>query len=229
MFWKFLLSLLKLYLPTAVSFITASHTLTKGYLHSILISLMLRLSFLKIAVSFHFSAGTFVSQTFSRTPVWLVYKSITPINIQLSRRKINNYGGTVCHYTNLFHWWKWAPKKINIYFDTAYHTTAHYTAQLLFAICNHNIRFLLPKLKTLSAIQKMLVSPAYFSTHPVGQALWEESLILSKIHWSIWADEWNFCPLPSVTVARTRDFTILQSKQQTWQTYGAGEGRVNWR
>ena len=31
---------------------------------------------------------------------------------------------------------------------------------------------------------------------------------------------------PMVTVARTRDSAILQSKQQTWRTYGAGEGRV---
>ena len=29
-----------------------------------------------------------------------------------------------------------------------------------------------------------------------------------------------------VTVARTRDSAMLQSKQQTWRTYGAGEGRV---
>ena len=29
-----------------------------------------------------------------------------------------------------------------------------------------------------------------------------------------------------VTLARTRDFAILQSKKQTWQTYGAGECRV---
>ena len=32
--------------------------------------------------------------------------------------------------------------KINIYIDTV-----HYTAQLLFAICNHNIRFPLSELK----------------------------------------------------------------------------------
>ena len=49
-------------------------------------------------------------------------------------------------------------------------------------------------MKTLPAIQKMLVSPADFSTRPVGRALWEESL-LSKIHLSIQADEWKFCPL----------------------------------
>ena len=50
-------------------------------------------------------------------------------------------------------------------------------------------------MKTLPAIQKMLVSPADFSTRPVGRALWETSLVLSKIHSSIRADEWNFCPL----------------------------------
>ena len=42
---------------------------------------------------------------------------------------------------------KMRSEKINIYFDTVYHTTAHYTAQHLFAICNHNIRFLLSELK----------------------------------------------------------------------------------
>ena len=84
---------------------------------------------------------------------------------------------------------KMRSEKINIYFDTVYHTTAHYTAQHLFAICNHNIRFLLSELqkvfgwmKTLPAIQKMLISPVDFSTPPVGRALWEESLFLSKIH-----------------------------------------------
>ena len=42
-----------------------------------------------------------------------------------------------------------ALRKINIYFDTVrvYHTTGHYTAQLLLAFCNHNIRFLLLELK----------------------------------------------------------------------------------
>ena len=37
-------------------------------------------------------------------------------------------------------------------------------------------------IKTLSAIQKRLVLPADFSTRPEGRALWEESLVLSKIH-----------------------------------------------
>ena len=50
-------------------------------------------------------------------------------------------------------------------------------------------------MKTLPAIRKMLVSLADFSTRPVGRVLWEESLVLSKIHSSIRADEWNFCPL----------------------------------
>ena len=40
-------------------------------------------------------------------------------------------------------------------------------------------------MKTLPAIQKVLVSPADISTRPVGRALWEESLVLSKIHSSI--------------------------------------------
>ena len=40
---------------------------------------------------------------------------------------------------------KMRSEKINIYFDTVYHTTGHYTAQLLF--CNHFIRFLLSELK----------------------------------------------------------------------------------
>ena len=38
-------------------------------------------------------------------------------------------------------------EKINIFFDTVYHTNAYYTAQLLFAICKHNNRFLLSELK----------------------------------------------------------------------------------
>ena len=32
--------------------------------------------------------------------------------------------------------------------------------------------------------------------------------------------------IPTVTVVHTQDFAILQSKQQTWRTYEAGEGRV---
>ena len=61
-----------------------------------------------------------------------------------SRKKFNNYRDTVCQTYSLM---KMRSEKINIYFDTVYHTTTHYTAQLLFAICNHNIRFLLSELK----------------------------------------------------------------------------------
>ena len=32
--------------------------------------------------------------------------------------------------------------------------------------------------------------------------------------------------IPMVIVVRTRDFAILQSKQQKWRTYGADEVRV---
>ena len=32
--------------------------------------------------------------------------------------------------------------------------------------------------------------------------------------------------IPTVSLARTQDFEILQSKQQTWRTYGAGECKV---
>ena len=57
-----------------------------------------------------------------------------------SRRKINNHSNTVCQTYFID---ENALRKINIYFNTVYHTTAHYIAQLLFTICNHNIRFLL--------------------------------------------------------------------------------------
>ena len=110
LFLTFLISLLKWYLPTAVSFITASHTLTKRVLHSIL-SLMFATFFSQNRVYFPlFLQELSYVRHFSRTLVWLVYKSITTVNIQLSRRKFNNYSDTVCRYTNLFHWWKCAQK-----------------------------------------------------------------------------------------------------------------------
>ena len=141
--WSFLY--LKWYLPTAVSFITASHTLTKRVFHSIF--MFLATFFFQNCVYFPlFLQELSFVRHFSRTPVWLVYKSITPVNIQLSRRKINEYSGTVCHYTNLS-LMKMRSEKINIYFDTVYHTTSHYTAQLLLSIWKHNIRFLLSELK----------------------------------------------------------------------------------
>ena len=140
----------------------------KKSLHSIL-SLMLQLSFLKIAFTFRFFCKRYFSRIYDRqeeNSIITAIQSVKPISLMKMRSE-----------------------KINIYLDTVYHTTAHYTAQLLFAICKHNNRFLLSELKkvcgsmkTLSAIQKMLVSPADFSTRPEGRALWEESLVLSKIH-----------------------------------------------
>ena len=82
-------------------------------------------------------------------------------------------------------------EKINIFFDTVYHTTGHYTAQLYtpFAITTSGFYFLLGiekvfgSMKTLPVIQKKLVSPADFSTHPVGpSSTLEEPLVLSKIY-----------------------------------------------
>ena len=75
--------------------------------------------------------------------------------------------------------------------------------QLLFAICNHNIRFLLNFViekciwlaENASYHSENASSPADFSTRPVGGALWGESLVISKIHSSIRANKWNFCPL----------------------------------
>ena len=33
------------------------------------------------------------------------------------------------------------------------------------------------------------------STRPIGRVIWEELLILSRFHWLLRRDEWNFCPL----------------------------------
>ena len=76
---------------------------------------------------------------------------------------------------------KMRSKKINIYFDTVYHTTEHYTAQLHspFAITTSGFYFrnwtgIWYSMKTLPAIKKMLLLPADFSSRPVGRALLEE-------------------------------------------------------
>ena len=152
-----LISLLKWYSPNAVSFITASHTLTKRVLYSV---------------------GTFLSQNrvyfllflqelsyvrhFRRNPVWLVYKSITTFTIQLSRRKFNNYSDTVCHYTNLFHWWKCAPKKsIFTWYSLPHYRALHCAAfilQSLHPVSTFGIKKVCGLMKTLPVIQKMLVS-----------------------------------------------------------------------
>ena len=49
----------------------------------------------------------------------------------------------------------------------------------------------------------------------MGRALWEESLILSKIHSSIRAEEWNFCPLGLLEFIRTI-FQTLITKHYYW-------------
>ena len=183
MFLKFLISLLKWYLPTAVSFIAASHTLTKRVLHLIRV---LRLSFFKIAFTFLFS----YVRHFSRTPVWLVYKSITPVNIQLSRRKFNNYSTTVCRYTDSFHWWKCAPKKS--IFTSLQSTTlpriilcSFYSPfAIKYPVSTLGIEKAFGPMKTLPAIQKMLVSPADFSTRLVAVILF--GILGSYLSLNIW-------------------------------------------
>ena len=159
MFLKFLISLLKKYLLTAVSFITASHTLTKRVLHSIL-SLKLRLSFLKIA----FLQETFVSRitTFKITAI----QSVKPISLMKMRSEKNQYllRYSLPHYRALY--------------CAAF--IRHLQSQ--HPVSTFGIEKVCGSMKTLSVIPKMLVSPADFSTRPEGRALWEESLVLSKIH-----------------------------------------------
>ena len=74
----------------------------------------------------------------------------------------------------------------------------HFQSQHL--VSTFGIEKVFGSMKTLPAIQKMLVSPADISTRPVGQALWEESLVLSEIHWPMREFEWNFCPLDSINI-----------------------------
>ena len=76
MFLKFLrvISLLKWYLTTAVSFITAYHTLTKKEIYIQYSSFMLRHSFLKIVFTFRFFCKTFrMSDILAEPPFdWLI-------------------------------------------------------------------------------------------------------------------------------------------------------------
>ena len=72
------------------------------------------------------------------------------------------------------------------------HPLPHYSAlhcaafihhlQLQHPVSTFGIEKILGSMKSLLAIQKMLVSPADFSTCPVGWAFWEESIVLSKIY-----------------------------------------------
>ena len=43
------------------------------------------------------------------------------------------------------------------------------------------------------------------STHPTGQVLWEELLVLSRFHSLLRADEWNFCPLKGNTTRNVQN------------------------
>ena len=129
---------------------------------------MLRLSFLKIAFTFRFSAGDILAE------------------LQPSRRKFNNYSDTVCQTYFIDE---------NALGKNQYllrYSLPHYRALYCAAFIRHlqsqhpvstfGIEKVCGLMKTLSAIQKMQVSPADFSTRPEVRALWEESLVLSKIH-----------------------------------------------
>ena len=159
MFLKFLISLLKWYLPTAVSFITASHTLTKRVLQSIL---LLRLSFLKIAFTFHFFCRNFRMSDILAEPLFDWFINIyRPSTFSCKEKKSII---TVCHYTSPFHLWKWAPKK-------SIFTSIQSTTLPCIILRASFIRYLLPQhsvstfkiekvfgsMETLPAIQKMLV------------------------------------------------------------------------
>ena len=136
-------------------------------LHSIL-SLMLQLSFSKSRLLSAFSAGDILAE------------------LRPSRRKFNNYSDTVCQTYFID---ENALRK-NQYLLR--YSLPHYRALNCAAFIRHlqsqhpvstfRIEIVCGSMKTLSAIQKMLVLPADFSTRPEGRALWEESLVLSKIH-----------------------------------------------
>ena len=129
---------------------------------------MLRLSFLKIAFTFAFSAGDILAE------------------LRPSRRKFNNYSDTVCQ---TYFIGENALRK-NQYLLR--YSLPHYCALYCAAFFRHlqsqrpvstfGIEKVCGSMKTLSAIQKMLFSPADFSTRPEGRVLWVESLVLSKIH-----------------------------------------------
>ena len=53
------------------------------------------------------------------------------------------------------------------------------------------------------------------STHPTGQELWGELLVLSRFHSSLRVDEWNFCPLilkEPVSIFYSHTLTIQRIK-----------------
>ena len=177
-FLKILISLLKWYLPTAVSFITASHTLTKRVLHSV----GTFFSQNRVYSLLFLQELSYVRDFNTSPPVWLVYKSIATVNIQLSRRKFNNYSDTVCHYTNLFHWWKCAPKK-SIFISIQSTTLPRIILRSFnFAITSSGFYFRNWKGMWLdenpSCHSENARFTTDFSTRPVRRALRAESLVL---------------------------------------------------
>ena len=106
--------------------------------------------------------------------------------LQPSRRKFNNYSDTVCQ--TYFIDENTLQKNQYLLRYSLPHYRALYCAvfirhlQSQHPVSTFGIEKVCGSMKTLSAIQKMLVSPADFSTRPEGRALWEDSLVLSKIH-----------------------------------------------
>ena len=123
-----------------------------------------RLSFLKIA----FSAGDILAE------------------LRPSRRKFNNYSDTVCQ-TYFIDKNALRKNQYLLRYSLPHHRALYCAALIRHLQSQHpvstfGIEKVCGSMKTLSAIQKMLVSPADFSTRPEGRALWENSLVLSKIH-----------------------------------------------
>ena len=147
-FFKFFLSLLKWYLPTAVSFISASHTLTKRVLHSIfMMSQVLRLSFLKIAFTFRFFCRNFrMSDILAEPPFDWFLNLLHPSTFSYQEEKsIITAIQSVTIQTYFIDENELRKNKYLLRYSLPHYPPLYCTA--LFAICNHNIRFLLSELK----------------------------------------------------------------------------------
>ena len=127
---------------------------------------MLRFFFSKSRLLSAFSAGDILAE------------------LRQSRRKFKNYSDTLCQTYFID---ENALRKIQYLLR---YSLPHYRALYCAAFIRHlqsqhpvstfGIETVCGSMKALSAIQKMLVSPADFSTRPEGRALWEESLFLLK-------------------------------------------------
>ena len=103
-----------------------------------------------------------------------------------SRRKFNSYSDTVCQ-TYFIDETALRKNQYLLRYSLPHYRTFNCAAfirhlQSQHSVSTFGIEKVCGSMKMLSAIQKMLVSPADFSTRPEGRALWEESLVLSKIH-----------------------------------------------